>query len=69
MEWYRTQPFAIALLTAPGTPMIQNGQEFAEDYWLMEDDQGSSRRVKPRPLHWDIPATRSAHRCWRCIGN
>jgi 1,4-alpha-glucan branching enzyme len=55
MEWYRTQPFAIALLTAPGTPMIQNGQEFAEDYWLMEDDQGSSRRVKPRPLHWDYP--------------
>jgi 1,4-alpha-glucan branching enzyme len=52
-EWYRTQPFAIALLTAPGTPLIQNGQEFAEDYWLMEDDQGSGRRVKPRPLHWD----------------
>jgi glycosidase len=55
LEWYRTQPFAIALLTAPGTPMIQNGQEFAEDYWLMEDDQGSGRRVKPRPLHWDYP--------------
>jgi 1,4-alpha-glucan branching enzyme len=55
LEWYRTQPFAIALLAAPGTPMIQNGQEFAEDYWLMEDDQGSGRRVKPRPLHWDYP--------------
>ncbi len=55
LEWYRTQPFAIALLTAPGAPMIQNGQEFAEDYWLMEDDQGSGRRVKPRPLHWDYP--------------
>ncbi len=54
-KWYRTQPYAIALLTAPGTPMIQNGQEFAEDYWIMEDDEGSSRRVQPRPLRWDYP--------------
>ncbi len=52
LEWYRTQPYLIALLTSPGTPMLQNGQEFAEDYWLMEDDQGSGRRVIPRPLHW-----------------
>ncbi len=54
LKWYRTQPYLIALLTMPGTPMIQNGQEFAEDYWLMEDDQGSGRRVVPRPLHWDF---------------
>ncbi|WP_071824800.1 alpha-amylase family glycosyl hydrolase [Gloeobacter kilaueensis] len=52
--WYRTQPYAIALFTSPGVPMIQNGQEFAEDYWLMEDDEGSARRVKPRPLRWDF---------------
>jgi 1,4-alpha-glucan branching enzyme len=52
LEWYRTQPYMIALFTAPGVPMMQNGQEFAEDYWLMEDDQGSGRRVIPRPLHW-----------------
>jgi hypothetical protein len=32
--------------------MIQNGQEFAEDHWIPEDDKGSSRRVQPRPLHW-----------------
>lgn len=56
LKWYRTQPYAIALLTMPGTPMIQNGQEFAEDYWIMEDDQGSGRRVIPRPLHWDFAA-------------
>ncbi len=54
-KWYRTQPYAIALFTAPGTPMIQNGQEFGEDYWIMEDDEGSSRRVQPRPLRWDYP--------------
>ncbi len=52
LEWYRTQPYAIAMMTAPGTPMIQNGQEFAEDYWIMEDDRGSGRRVKPRPIRW-----------------
>lgn len=52
LQWYRTQPYAIALLTTTGSPMIQNGQEFAEDYWIMEDDRGSSRRVKPRPLRW-----------------
>jgi 1,4-alpha-glucan branching enzyme len=55
LQWYRTQPYVIALLTAPGVAMIQNGQEFAEDYWIMEDDQGSNRRVKPRPLRWDFP--------------
>jgi 1,4-alpha-glucan branching enzyme len=53
LQWYRTQPHAIALLTAPGAPMIHNGQEFAEDYWIMEDDHGTGRRVKPRPLRWD----------------
>lgn len=52
LEWYRTQPYTIALLTGPGVPMIQNGQEFAEDHWIMEDDRGSGRRVKPRPLRW-----------------
>ena len=52
-RWYRTQPWAVALLTAPGAVLIQNGQEFAEDQWLPEDDQGSGRRVQSRPLHWD----------------
>jgi 1,4-alpha-glucan branching enzyme len=52
LQWFRGQPYAIALLTTTGAPMIQNGQEFAEDYWIMEDDRGSHRRVKPRPLRW-----------------
>jgi 1,4-alpha-glucan branching enzyme len=54
MEWYRVQPYAIAQLTSPGCPLIPNGQEFAEDYWIMEDDRGSGRRVKPRRLRWDF---------------
>jgi 1,4-alpha-glucan branching enzyme len=51
-EWYRTQPYAIALMTAPGVPMLQSGQEFAEDHWIPEDDGGTGRRVRPRPLRW-----------------
>jgi 1,4-alpha-glucan branching enzyme len=52
LEWFRVQPYAIAMLSCPGVPMIQNGQEFAEDYWIMENDFGSNRRVMPRPLRW-----------------
>jgi pullulanase len=52
MKWYKTQPYVIALYTCPATPMIQNGQEFAEDYWIPENDEGTGRRVTPRPLHW-----------------
>jgi pullulanase len=51
-KWYRTQPHVIALLTSPGTPLIPSGQEFAEDYWIPEDDHGTGRRVRPRPLRW-----------------
>ncbi len=52
-RWFKSQPAAIALLTCPGAPMIHNGQEFGEDYFLPESGNG---RVEPRPLRW---ATRS----------
>jgi pullulanase/glycogen debranching enzyme len=81
MEWYRMQPYAIALLLSPGTPLVSNGQEFASDHWIMENDQGTSRRVVPRALHWGYPndaigsalraiyrrliALRKAHPCLR----
>lgn len=48
-RWFKTQSAAIALLAASGTPMIHNGQEFGEDYFLPE--QGPDR-VQPRPLRW-----------------
>src|SRR5712691_2825561 len=53
-EWYRTQPYLIALMTAPGVPMIHSGDEFAEDHWIPEDDGGTGRRVRPRPLRWSL---------------
>jgi 1,4-alpha-glucan branching enzyme len=55
IDWFRTQPYAIALLTAPGVPMLSAGQESAEDYWLPEDDRNPGRRVRPRPLRWKLP--------------
>jgi 1,4-alpha-glucan branching enzyme len=54
-KWFRTRPYVIALLTSPGAPLIQNGQEFAQDHWMLENDQGSGRRVQLRPLHWSYP--------------
>jgi 1,4-alpha-glucan branching enzyme len=48
-HWYRTQPFAIALLTTPGTIMIHNGQEFGDEYFIPES---GSDRVSSRPLNW-----------------
>ncbi|MGD9503577.1 MAG: alpha-amylase family glycosyl hydrolase [Syntrophobacteraceae bacterium] len=49
VEWARTQPYAIALFTSPGTPMIYNGQEFGEDHDV--PDSGPDR-VSSRPLRW-----------------
>ncbi len=52
-NWYRTQPWVIALFTVAGVPMIHNGQEFADDYWLPEKDgEGGQNRVVPRPVRW-----------------
>jgi 1,4-alpha-glucan branching enzyme len=48
--WFRTQPYAIALFTAPGTVMIHNGQEFGDEYFMPEK---GSDRVIPRPLNWN----------------
>jgi 1,4-alpha-glucan branching enzyme len=53
-KWYKTQPYAIALLTSPGVTLIQNGQEFGEDYRIPEDDQKTGRRIRPRPLRWKL---------------
>jgi 1,4-alpha-glucan branching enzyme len=58
MKWYKTQPYVIALYTCTSTPMIQNGQEFAEDHWMPEDDHGTGRRVIPRPLRWKLMGDR-----------
>ena len=54
MKWWKLQPYVIALYTTPATPMVQNGQEFGEDHWIPENDQGTGRRVRSRPLRWKM---------------
>ena len=68
-DWYRLQPFAIALMTCEGVPMLWQGQEFGEIYGL--PDQGDIRVLAARPLHWDYfyePGGRQLVRLYRRLG-
>lgn len=47
---WRLQPFAIALYTAQGIPMLWEGEEFADDYNLPSN--GSERINLERNTHW-----------------
>ena len=53
-RWFKTQPFVIALFTSTGVPLVPNGQELGEEHLLPEDDHGTSRRVLPRPVRWQL---------------
>lgn len=50
-HWYQVQPYLIALLTAKGVPMLWQGQEFGENYFLPESGMG--RVLVLRPVRWD----------------
>jgi maltooligosyltrehalose trehalohydrolase len=50
--WWKLQPYAIALLTSVGIPMLWAGQEFDENTGLASKDQVRVRAY--RPLHWDF---------------
>jgi maltooligosyltrehalose trehalohydrolase len=50
-HWYRLQPFAIFLMTAMGVPLLWQGQELGEIYG--KHDEGGSRVLAARPLHWN----------------
>jgi maltooligosyltrehalose trehalohydrolase len=45
------QPYLIGLLTAPGIPLLWQGQEFGENYWIPEG--GLGRVMLLRPVRWD----------------
>ena len=49
--WWKLQPYAIALLTCVGIPMLWAGQEFAENTGVATSGQARPRGY--RPLHWD----------------
>jgi pullulanase len=48
-EWWRMQPYLIALYTCPGAVLIHNGQEYANSYDMPEEGEG---RVVSRPIPW-----------------
>ncbi len=50
-NFYRLQPYVMALYTAQGIPMLWEGQEFADNYPL--PGSGSARIGLRRDMHWD----------------
>ncbi len=69
-HWYRLQPFAIALMTAEGIPLLWQGQEFGEIYG--KHDDGGSRVLAARPLHWNYfyePSGRQLVNLYRKLGS
>lgn len=50
-DWFKVQPYLIALFTARGIPMLWQGQEFGENYFVPES--GFGRVALFRPVRWD----------------
>jgi len=51
VNWPKVQPYLIALLTAKGTPLLAEGQEFCENYWV--PNVGYGRVMLYRPVRWN----------------
>ena len=51
-RWYMLQPYLIASSMSKGIPMLWQGEEFAENYFL--PDFGAGRVSLLRPLRWDF---------------
>jgi maltooligosyltrehalose trehalohydrolase len=49
--WYKVQPYLIGLFTAKGIPMLWQGQEFGENYFLPQEGWG--RVLLYRPVRWE----------------
>jgi 1,4-alpha-glucan branching enzyme len=49
--WYKVQPYVIGIFAAKGIPLIWQGQEFGENYFIPETGMG--RVVLFRPVRWD----------------
>jgi maltooligosyltrehalose trehalohydrolase len=50
-QFYKMQPYAIALYTCQGIPMLWQGQEFGENYVL--PGSGTTRIQIRRDVHWE----------------
>ncbi|MCW5200561.1 alpha-amylase [Desulfobulbus sp. F4] len=49
--WHKLQPYIIGLLAAKGIPVLWQGQEFGENYFVPND--GLGRVMLLRPVRWD----------------
>jgi len=70
-RWTRTQPYAIALYTAKGVPMLWQGQEFAEN-WNLPGGTDPRRITFSRSLHWEYfydGAGKALVRLYRVLGS
>jgi maltooligosyltrehalose trehalohydrolase len=50
-KWYKLQPYVIGLMTAKGIPMLWQGQELGENYFIPY--AGWGRVMLLRPVRWD----------------
>ena len=58
-QWFKSQPYLLALVTCPGGVLLHNGQEWGQVENLWEQDGGAppqDARVQSRPLLWDQAA-------------
>jgi maltooligosyltrehalose trehalohydrolase len=51
-HWYMLQPYLIAILMSKGIPLLWQGEEFGENYFL--PDFGEGRVALLRSLRWDF---------------
>src|SRR5437016_7612766 len=51
-RWYMLQPYLIAILMSKGQPLLWQGEEFGENYFL--PDFGAGRAALLRSLRWDF---------------
>ena len=52
-RWFKLQPFAVALFTASGIPMLWQGQEFTDNYVVPCIGGGDIRTHFQRNVHWE----------------
>ncbi|HVL27113.1 MAG TPA: alpha-amylase family glycosyl hydrolase [Acidimicrobiales bacterium] len=50
-NWWKVQPYLIAMMTGRGIPMLWQGQELGENYFVPES--GFGRVALFRPVRWD----------------
>lgn len=58
-NWFKVQPYLIAVLLSKGVPMLVQGDEFTENYTLPPDGEG--RVWVERPVHWSYYYDEAGH--------